>query len=42
VEQIDRSLGQAKAGNSIRITVLRAGKIVQLQGKMPATTPAPG
>jgi serine protease Do len=42
VEQIDRSLGQAKAGNSIRITVLRAGKIVQLQGKLPATAQAPG
>jgi len=42
VEKVDRSLGQAKAGDSIRITVLRAGKIVQLQGKMPAVPQAPG
>jgi serine protease Do len=42
VEQIDRSLGQAKAGDSVRITVLRAGKIVQLQGKLPAGTQARG
>jgi len=42
VEQIDRSLGQAKAGDTVRITVLRAGKIVQLQGKLPAGTQARG
>jgi serine protease Do len=40
VEQIDRSLARAKAGDPIRITVLRAGKIVQLQGKMPPGTPS--
>jgi S1-C subfamily serine protease len=31
VEQIDRSLGRARAADPIRITVLRGGKIVQLQ-----------
>jgi serine protease Do len=36
VEQIDRSLGWAKAGGSIQMTVLRAGKIVKLQEKLPA------
>jgi serine protease Do len=41
VEQVDRSLGQIKAGDSIRITVLRAGKVVRLQAKMPAGTSAP-
>jgi serine protease Do len=42
VEHVNRSLGQAKAGDSIRITVLRAGKIVQLQGKLPVVPQSPG
>jgi S1-C subfamily serine protease len=40
VEQIDRSFGQVKAGDRVQITVLRAGKIVRLEGKMPSDVQA--
>jgi len=41
-DQIDRWVGRAKAGDPIRITVLRAGKIVHLQAERSAGTQAPG
>jgi serine protease Do len=35
VEQIDRLLGRVKTGDPMRVTVLRAGKIVKLQKQIP-------
>jgi S1-C subfamily serine protease len=40
--QIEQSLGRAKAGDVIRMTVLRAGKVVPLQGKLPGGKEPPG
>ena len=40
VEQIDRLLSREQPGDAIRMTVLRAGKILNLEGKMPADTEA--
>jgi len=40
VEQIDRLPSREQPGDAIRMTVLRAGQIVKLVGKMPADTEA--
>jgi serine protease Do len=42
VAQIDRWVGQARAGDPMRITVLRAGPILHLPAGKPAGSEAPG